>query len=63
MFTINRNGNCNIKCNWVSTDYTAWSAELNVIQTIMNLSNMNCYASQYGPAITNNKVDIEVSYL
>ena len=62
-FYINRNGNCYISINWTKTSYTAGSSELNVIQTIMNLSNMNCYASQDGSLITWNKVDIEVSYL
>lgn len=62
VFTINRDGNCNIICNWTSTNYTAWTAELNVIQTIMNLNNMNCYASQKWSPIVWNKVDVEVTY-
>ena len=48
--------------NWVKTEYTAGTAELNIITTIMNLSNMNCYASQNWALITWNKVDIEVAY-
>lgn len=63
VFTINRDGKCNIVCNWTSTDYTAWSAELNVIQTIMNLSDMNVYASQKWSAITGNSIDIKVTYV
>lgn len=61
-FLISRDGNCYITVNWTKTSYTASSSELNVIQTIMNLSNMNCYASQDGALISWNKVDIEVAY-
>ena len=61
-FFISRNGNCYITVNWTKTSYTASSSELNVIQTIMNLSNMNCYASQDGANLSWNKVDIEVAY-
>lgn len=59
---INRDGNCYVKINWNETTYTAWTSELNIITTIMNLSNMNCYASQDGALITWNKVDIVVTY-
>ena len=62
VFTINRDGNCNITCNWTSTNYTAWTAELNVIQTIMNLSDMNVYGSQNTASISWNKIDVEVEY-
>lgn len=61
-FFISRDGNCYITVNWVKTEYTAETAELNIITTIMNLSNMNCYASQNWALITGNKVDIEVTY-
>lgn len=61
-FLISRDGNCYISINWTKTSYTAWSSELNIIQTIMNLSNMNCYASQDGANLSWNKVDIEVAY-
>ena len=61
-FLISRNGNCYITVNWTKTSYTASSSELNIIQTIMNLSNMNCYASQNGANLSWNKVDIEVAY-
>lgn len=61
-FYINRDGNCYITVNWIKTTYTAGTAELNIITTIMNLSDMNCYASQNGSLITDNKVDIEVTY-
>lgn len=61
-FYINRDGNCYITVNWTKTTYTAGTAELNIIQTIMNLSNMNVYASQNGACLTWNKVDVEVTY-
>lgn len=61
-FYINRDGNCYISINWTKNSYTAGSAELNIIQTIMNLSNMNCYASQNWSLITGNSIDIKVTY-
>ena len=61
-FYINRDGNCYISINWTKNSYTAGSAELNIIQTIMNLSNMNCYASQAWSLITGNSIDIKVTY-
>ena len=59
---INRDGNCYVMVNWVKTEYTAGTAELNIITTIMNYSNMNCYASQDWALITWNNVDIEITY-
>lgn len=56
--TINKNWECNIICNWTSTDYTAWTAELNVIQTIMNLSDMNVYWAQTWSYISWNSISI-----
>lgn len=56
--TVNKNWECNITCNWTSTDYTAWTAELNVLQTIMNLSDMNAYWAQTWSYISWNSISI-----
>ena len=61
-YTISRDGNCVVKYNWNTTNYTATWAELTVIQTIMNLSNMNVYSADYGGRISWNKVDVTVTY-
>jgi hypothetical protein len=61
-YTINRNGNCSITCNWTTTNYTAWTDELNIIQKIMNLSNMNVYSSQSWSIISWNSVSVIVTY-
>lgn len=60
---ISRDGNCYLKINDTTNTYTAWAAELNVIQTVMNLSNMNVYASQVGNLLSWNKEYVEVEYL
>lgn len=61
-YTISRDGNCVVKYNWNTTNYTATWTELTVIQTIMNLSNMNVYSADYGGLLSWNKVDVEVTY-
>ena len=61
-YTISRDGNCSVTYNWNTTNYTATWTELTVIQTIMNLSNMNVYSAQYWSILTWNKVDVEVTY-
>lgn len=62
-FTINRDGTWKVVCNWWITNYTATGSELTIIQTIMDLSNMNVYAAQNASWIlTDNKVDVTVTY-
>ena len=62
-FTIKRNGTWTVNYNWTITTYTADSTELNIIQTIMNLSNMNVYAYDQSWCIVWNSVGITVEYL
>lgn len=62
VYTINRDGNCTVNNNWTIISYTADSTELNIIQTIMNLSNMNVYAYDTWWAIVWNKVNVTVTY-
>jgi len=62
VYTINRDGNCTVNNNWTIISYTAGSTELNVIQTIMNLSNMNVYWYDTWWCLVWNKVNITVVY-
>ena len=62
IFAINRNWNCSVSYNWTVTSYTATGTELTILQTIMNLSNMNVYASQTASLLSWNKVNVEVTY-
>lgn len=61
-FTINRDGTWKVVCNWGITNYTATGSELTIIQTIMNLSNMNVYAAQNANMLSGSKVDATVTY-
>lgn len=61
-FIVNRDWNCSYTLNGTTTTYTATGVELNIIQTIMNLSNMNVYCSQTASILSWNKVDVEVVY-
>lgn len=63
-FYINRDWSWYVTNNWTTITHTATWAELNVIQTIMNLSNMNIYAWHNGSwaTIVWNKVDVTVTY-
>lgn len=61
-FTINRDGTWKVVCNWTTTNYTATWSELTIIQTIMNLSDMNVYAAQNADMLSGSKVDVTVTY-
>ena len=62
-FTVKRDWTCIVKCNWQTTTYNANSEALNIIQSIMNLSNMNVYGSWWSNKIIDWwKMDVEVTY-
>ena len=62
VYTINRDGTWIVNNNGTLNTYTATWDELNIIQTIMNLSNMNVYAYDKVWAIVWNKVNVTVTY-
>ena len=61
-YTINKDWNCSLTCNWQTTSFTATSSELTMLQTIINSSTMNVYSSQSWSIISWNKVDVIVTY-